>query len=192
MATEYRRLSITITPALSRSLAILGLSPDLEPDAGVPVPGAQQIVGAITRYADAVDRASRELDKLLTREEWNYLADVLNGCADIWEWSETPMGSMFLILAEAEDAHSLNRTGDKWFGEELEPGSGDKATKVMLTKLRGLSQIHGDAILAATRYFWSHAQEVDHIEHQWWRVEYRTKAKEDAGKARRSRRGDDA
>ena len=172
-----RRINLSLTPGLAKSLRILGLSPDLEPDAGVPVPGAIQITGAVARYADAVARAGRELEKLLRREEWNFLAECLNGCADIWEWSETPIGSMHLILAEAEDSQRLNGTGDKCFADEIKPGSGQKKTDELLAKLRGLTQIHGDAIMSAIRYFWSHCQDVDRAEHKWWTVDYRMKAK---------------
>lgn len=177
MPSENRRIMLTVTPALAKSLRILGLSPEPDNEAGLAVAGAMQITATVGRYADAVDRASRELDRLLRREEWNFLADCLNGCADVWEWSETPMGSMFLILAEAEDSQKLNGTGDKWFGQEIQPGSGEKKTADLLEKLRGLTQIHGDAILAATRYFWSHGQEVDHSEDKWWTVDFRTRTK---------------
>jgi hypothetical protein len=178
MPSENRRIGLTLTEGLERSLKILGLTPDADPEAGVPVPGAIQIVGALARYADAIDHAGRELDKVFSRQEWNYLADVLNGCADVWEWSESPaMPSIAWIAANAEDAHSLDRAGDKWFGEELEPGSGDKATKAMLAKLRGLAPIQGDAILAAIRFFWSHT-EIDHSKAKWWLPQFRLRAVE--------------
>jgi len=175
MPTLNRRVSLNLTPALTRSLRVLGLTPEIDPDSGVAVDGATQITSALARYAEAIDRAGRELDQLLDRQEWNLMADVLNGCADIWEWSETPMSSLLLIRAEVEDGHRLDRAGDKWFGEELEPGSGDKATKALLGKLGKLTTIHGDAIMAAIRYFWR-CPEIDHTEHCWWTVAFRTRA----------------
>ncbi len=178
MPVATRRIMLSLSPSLAQSLHVLGLSPEPDPDSGVAVDGATQITAALGRYADAVDRAGRELERLLTRQEWNLMADVLNGCADIWEWSETPMSSLLLIRAEVEDGHRLDGVGDKWFGE----GEGDLKVKGLLAKLCKLSTIHGDAILSAIRYFWRHT-EIDHSETKWWTVTYRTQG-ECNGKSR--------
>lgn len=170
---RMRRISLAVSPRLDQTLRTLGLEPEGNPDDGVPADGATQVSSALARYAELVDRASREVSKRLKREEWNYLADVLNGCADLWDWSETPMPSLSLIRANVADAHALDGAGDKWFGDG-NPGSGDKATKGFIAKLAELEPIHGDAILAAVRWFWRHHRTVDHIEHAWWTTQYRT------------------
>src|SRR5271166_1540668 len=118
MPSDNRRLKLTLTPALDHSLRVLGLNARIDPNDGVPVDGVVQVTSALARYADAIEQASRDLDRLFDRAEWNLIADVLNGCADLWEWSERPMSSLTLIRAEIEDGHRLNRLGYKWFGED--------------------------------------------------------------------------
>jgi len=173
--TDLRRIMITTTDSLARSLRVLGLSPDADKEAGVPAAGSQQIIGAMARYADAIGHAGRELDRILTRPEWNMIADLMNGCADLWDYSESPIGAMHMIVANIEDGQRLDGAGDKWLADELRPRSGDKKTAELVEKLRRLSPIHGDAIVAAVRYFWSHSPDVDHVEDRWWTVEFRTK-----------------
>jgi hypothetical protein len=187
MPTEHRRVKISLGPALTRSLKILGLSPDIDPADGVPADGAIQITAALVRYADAIDRAGRELNQLLDREEWNLMADVLNGCADLWEYSESPpMYSLSLIRAEVEDGHRLDGLGYKWFGEE-DRKKADAKLKALLGKLGKLNSLQGDAIMAAVRHFWRHAGDgIDHTEIAWWMPEYRV-GTADRPKARASR-----
>lgn len=181
MPSGNRRINLTFTDGLAHSLAVLGFTTDLDPSE-VPAPGATQITGAMARYADAIGRANRELERTLTREEWNFLADVMNGCVDIW--CGAPANAFLRdLLANAADGQALDGTGDKWLGNELEPGSGEKATKALLAKLRGLTVIHADAIMCAIRYFWLHCQDVDHVSDEWWTLEYRT------GPPRRHRAG---
>jgi hypothetical protein len=175
MPFDGRRIQVSITKRFANSLRVLGYEPDGDPNAGVEPAGATQVSAAIARYADAVDRAGRELARLLTRPEWNMIADLLNGCADLWDYTETPMDPMYLILAQIEDGQRLDGAGDKWLGDELKRGSGDKKTGELMAKLRGLTQIHGDAILAAARYFWTNHETIDFREHPWWSVEYRTR-----------------
>jgi hypothetical protein len=172
---RMRRISLAVSPRLDQVLRTLGLEPEAKPDDGVPADGATQVTSALSRYAELLDRASREVDQILERDEWNYLVDVLNGCADLWDWSESPIPSLSLIRANAEDAHRLDGAGDKWFGDE--PGSADKATKIFLAKLGApkLQPIHGDAILAAVRWFWRHHQDINHTKHRWWTAEFRRK-----------------
>jgi hypothetical protein len=172
---RMRRISLAVSPRLDQVLRTLGLEPEAKPDDGVPADGATQVTSALSRYADSIERASRELDRVLVRAEWNYLADVMNGCADLWDWSESPIPSLSLIRANAEDAHRLDRTGDKWFGEELDTGSGDKAAKAFFAKLAKLEPIHGDTILASVRWFWRHHIAIDHSEDFWWTIEFRTR-----------------
>lgn len=170
-----RRIGLYLGEGLARSMRILGLEPDPLPGpTGIPgePAGATEITAALSRYAAAVNDAGQELDRLLTRDEWNLIADMLNGCADLWDYSGTPMPSLLLIRAQVEDGHRLDRVGDKWFGEEV----GDRRVKELLGKLAKMSTVHGDAILAAARYFWRHA-DIDHSEERWWSVARRTEVK---------------
>ena len=172
---EQRRIAITLNPSLARSMRVLGLTPAIDAADGVPADGATQLTAALARYADAVDRAGRELNQVFGREEWNLMADVLNGCADVWEYSPNPsMYSLSLIAAEIEDGHRLDGLGYKWFDENDRKGS-DAKVKVLLGKLGKLSSLHGDAIMAAIRFFWRHT-EIDHSEARWWTPEFRLRA----------------
>lgn len=172
---QPRRIGLALTGDLARSMRILGLEPEPLPGpTGIPgePAGATEVTAALSRYAVAVGDAGRELERTLDRDEWNMIADLLNGCADLWDYSATPMPSLLLIRAQVEDGHRLDRSGDKWFGEE----EGDRKVKALLGKLAKMSTIHGDAILAAARYFWRHAG-IDHNEDRWWAVTHRTEVK---------------
>lgn len=188
MPTENRRIGLTLSPALVKSLKVLGLSPDLNPNDGVPADGAIQITAALVRYADAIDRAGRELNQVLERAEWNLMADVLNGCADLWEYSESPpMYSLSMIRAEVEDGHRLDGLGYKWFGENDRKAS-DVKLKALLVKLGKLNAIQGDAIMAAVRHFWRHAgDDIDHTEVAWWTPEFRVGAEAQKAMVSRAR-----
>jgi hypothetical protein len=178
---RMRRISLAVSPHLDHSMRILGLTPEAIDADGVPADGATEVTAALARYAESIARATGELDRALDRAEWNYLADVLHDCADLWDYSESTIPSLTLIHAEVADAHQLNRTGDKWFGDELVYRSGDKATTAMVKKIVAMSAIHGDAILAAVRWFWRHSQTVDHLEHRWWTIEYRAPRRKGRG-----------
>ncbi len=159
MATEKKK--VTLFPD-AHSLAILSATADT---AGIN--------GALRRYSGSIVQASRELESVLVRAEWNYLADCLNGCADLWDYAETPLSSLTLIRAEAHDAHRLNRTGGKWFGETKK--AGDKGAAELGQKLDAMTALHGDAILCAVRHFWEHPG-IDHTVESWWTVEHRVRA----------------
>ena len=157
MPTERRRIMLTVLD--DTPLRVLGLDP--------AEAGATQIWAALVRHADAVGRAGRDLERLLSPEGWCLVADVLNGCADLWDLSGTPISTLTLIAAEVEDGHRLDGLGDKWFGE----GKGDSGVKALLSTLRGLTPAHGEAVLAAVRFFWSRPDLG--VEDKWWKVSAR-------------------
>jgi hypothetical protein len=170
---RMRRIGLAVSPNLAQSMRVLGLAPEADPENHTPADGATQITAALGHYADAVERANAELDQVLSRAEWNMMADVLGGCANLWDFTESSMSALFFIRAEVEDAQRLDGAGDKWFGEELERGSGDKAVKALLKKLAAMSYIHGDAIMAAIRHFWRYSRTIDHSRDIWWTVDCR-------------------
>jgi hypothetical protein len=136
-----------------------------------PEPTALAVVGgncagcnrAIGCWAATLQQPENE--PKLTRPEWNFLADVLNGTwlldADHW--------GPGTLAAEIEDAHRLNRTGDKWF----RPGKvADKAIAKLIAAVRAMTWIQIQFILTAVSFFWS-AKEIDHTTDEWWTLPYR-------------------
>lgn len=160
MPTEKRRLFLTILdPDVVRTLGLEPAAPDQF--------GAAQAWGALARYAGLLNRAGRELEQVLDHQEWRYLADALNGCADLWDYDGPPIPGLTLILAEAADAHLLNRAGDRRFDSDP-----DGRVTALIGKLQSLTPTHGDAILAAVRWFWGHTELG--ADSEWWRVAART------------------
>ncbi len=165
MPTDKRQISLTIDLDLLRALA-------LDPKEH----GAVQVAAALARYAEHVGRAARRVEKVLIRAEWNALADVLNGCADLWDYSETPLPHLLMIRADVEDGHRLDGLGCKWFGDGQ---AGDRGIKDLLCKLGKMTDLEGDAIAAAVRFFWTDppllgARRIDHGTDEWWTLAYRT------------------
>ena len=167
MPIERRRIQLTVDEAVFRTLAL-----DPETHGAVPVSAA------LARYAEHVGRATREIERTLTRPEWNAIADIMNGCADLWDYSGTTLSHLLCIRANVEDGHRLDGLGHKWFGEGAK---GDQAIKHLLDKLAKMTEIQGDAVAAATRYFWQHTEpgEIDHSKDAWWTLAYRTKERAD-------------
>ena len=153
MTTISKRIQVTPHDG---SLAVLALDRSSE-----------DVRGALVAYARLIDRATSRAERALTREEWNYLADCLNGCADLWSLTDSAISTRTLILAEAEDADRLNRLGDKWA----------VVVPDLLQRLRALDDAALDAILVAVRHFWK-SPEIDASHDDWWTVESRTRRPE--------------
>ena len=134
---------------------------DLGPVIGAEV-NATTLSGVLARYAALVRRGARELDAVLDRAEWNAIADANNGCADLHDY--TPGGPstapLLMIRANLQDSPGL---GEKWRIDQT----------ALVKKLGKLRAHHGEAILCAVRWFWSHCDECDHIEDPWWTPEFR-------------------
>lgn len=147
MPTDKFRCSVTFDPF---TLARLGIDAGREENQS-----ARTINGCLRRLAMLVEQASRELEAVLTRAEWNLLADALNGCADVSLPTLCPSHVPALALI---DAHGINR--------ELN------------AKLAALTSVHGEAILAAVRWFWTHTEPgvIDHTKDEWWKPEFRALA----------------
>ena len=127
-----------------------------------------QLTAAMRRYAGLIAKAAREVERSLSREEWCLLADLPNGCADLWDYSETALPHSLLIVAQLEDGQRLDGSGDKWFGA----GLGDAGTKALVRKIIRWPETHSVAIAAAVRYFWSDPERDSDAE--WWRLSERT------------------
>ncbi len=122
------------------------------------------ILGTVARYASLVESAARDLAAVLDRGEWNAIADANNGCADLWDYGDGPqLSPLTLLWANVHDSEGL---GEKWGID----------ARGLVRKLKALGPHHGEAILAAVRWFWDHCAEVDHQAHDWWTPSYRRAA----------------
>ena len=145
---------------LEPSLRTLGYSPDH--------PLSLQIQESVKILADLVHRASVEVEKILDPEEWNLIADVLNGCLDLYLYSESSLPASLLLTAQVEDAHRLDRVGDKWFEADS-----DRRMTALRFKIQDMSELQCHVVLAAVRYFWTVQEHPD----DWWLVKHRIPAR---------------
>jgi hypothetical protein len=141
--------------AITRAAAPLGLAASI------------QVAAAVRRYADALADARRRLARSFDRSEWNLMADVMNGSADLQDYVEHPPSAASLLLANVQDGHALDGAGYKWFGEE-DPAASDRKVEALIAKLGKLSPLEADAIGWAIREFWERCDEVDHAKDDWW------------------------
>ena len=118
------------------------------------------ITGPARRLAQLVDRATRELDAVLSHAEWNAIADVMNGCADLYDYADSSVPSLLMVTANLQDSPEIE---SKW----------KVNTKDLCRRLNGLTPTHGEAILAAVRWARRHCEQWDHTQEGWWWPEYR-------------------
>lgn len=131
-------------------------------DSTGPLPiGAEAITEALTAWAQAIDRATEHLD--LDIDEWNLIADVMNGTLATPGYSRPAM----LVAANVEDGHRLSGVGLKWFGDDA-----NERTNKLVNKLMALDYVGGWAVLYAARWFWAHADTVE-TDKPWWTPLYR-------------------
>jgi hypothetical protein len=159
MPTLKRRIQLSVDGDVFR---VLALDPERH--------GAVPVSAALARYAQHIARASREVEYLLDRDEWNLLADVLKGRDTLRDHPGRPLSHLLLIKAMVEDGHRLDGVGYKWFGNE----AGDARVRALVKRLNGLSDLHGDAIAAAVRYYWDAHERVDRQNDEWWKLAFRT------------------
>jgi hypothetical protein len=110
----------------------------------------------------------------LSRKEWNFLADVLNGSFD----GDLALGmyqhGASALALEIHDAQMLNGTGDKWFGDELVRGSGQQQTDELEAKVAAMTWEQIRYIWTATNFFWDHTDgEINHQSDEWWTLPLR-------------------
>lgn len=158
MPTDKRRIMISIDDDTFSSLA-------LDPRQA----GAGEVTALLEHLAELIGRATAELQKILTPEDWWYLADVLNGTgADLGGGPGWPRHTIALLVAQVEDSHSLDGVGTKWYPAE----DSDARVRALARRLRGLSETHAEAIAAAVRYFWSRPDVARDT--AWWTMAART------------------
>lgn len=137
---------------------------DLAPD---PDTGRREVSGpingAVRRYAAVVERGAAELAPVLSRADWNALADANNGCADLWDHGAISTPPLLMFWANLADSPGI---GEKWGIDAAD----------LIRRLQALAPHHGEAILAAIRWAWDHPQAWDHQADEWWTPVFRRKA----------------
>lgn len=155
MPTEQRRIQVIVDEDVFRTL---GLDPVND--------GAPAFAAALRRYATAVEKAGKRLDKVLERGEWNAIADAMNGSI-LLEDMTPELSWLTHLRANVEDGIKLDGLDDKW---EID---GPK----LVRKIAKMTEIEGDAIAAAVRFFWADASGANTINHHrdaWWTASFRT------------------
>lgn len=147
MPTDKRR--ITIIPDAG-ALAVLGY--DL---ADAPI--TEAVTTACRTAARLVAGATRELEAVLSRAEWNAIADVMNGTADLYDYAGLHAPALMMVAANLLDSPGI---GKKW---KVDVGE-------LVAKVNALTPTHGEAILAAVRWFWGHPDRIDHAKDEWWKA----------------------
>lgn len=106
--------------------------------------------------------AQTRLQADLDRQDWCYLADVLNSTITDPHWTAS------CVALEVYDAHRLNGTGDKWYAKDPEA-----RVKKLLATVQAWDYPTTQAMLCTIRFFWEHYLDVDAVADDWWTLEYR-------------------
>lgn len=152
MPTIKRR--VTIIPD-DEALAVMGY--DLNLDRTVIT---EAINGSCRAAARLIAQAGRELEGVISRAEWNAIADAMNGSAELYDYGRVHTPALQMITANLEDSLGI---GKKWKFDVAD----------LCRRLDALTPTHGEAILAAVRWFWQHCQAINHRTDEWWRSAFR-------------------
>lgn len=144
MKKETKRLTVYPDP---RALVVLGQS-------------APTLNRALESWARVVGEATEELK--LSRSQWNYLADCLNG--HVFD-SLTGPGA---LGAEVRDAERYDGFGEKW----------DVDAVALAEITTALSWEATAAVIAAVQFFWEHYQTIDPRKDEWWTLRFRRSHRE--------------
>lgn len=136
---EKERLTVYPAP---RSLAVIGAS-------SVNCNLALEIFGGL------LSEAIRQNEDLLTRAEWCYLCDLLNGTMITSE-----MQNSWLTVGIAEGAE-LEGLAEKWLHN-----SGDLES--FISKIRALDTMRFWAVIWVVRRFWERCEEIDLSKDEFW------------------------
>jgi hypothetical protein len=106
--------------------------------------------------------------------EWCVLAEALRGKQ--FEPDFAKPGD--LLAATVEDAHRLERVGDKWFTSETDGEMHAKglasSVRELVEKLHRLDYAAAWAVIVAVQWFWDHQNEgIDMREDLWWTLAFR-------------------
>jgi len=107
-------------------------------------------------------------------KEWCLMAELLKGM-DIEPEFPNP-GE--LLVTGLEDAHLLEKVGEKWFHtfDDDDWSRGLKScVETLKKKLRGLDYIHAWALIAAVQWYWRHSDKIDFRKDPWWTLAFRRK-----------------
>lgn len=151
MPTDKRRFPLMVEP---RVFAAVGLDPE---SAGSP-----DVTGVLKKYGGLLIDAGREVERKLSRDEWNYLADACNGL--IWDGVDP----VELLKLQAHDA--IPDLATKWLGED----AGESAADYLVAKLGKLTPLQAEAAALAIRWFWTRG-DIDLTEDRWWSPTFRVK-----------------
>jgi len=145
---------ITVYPE-PRTLKILGRS-------------SPQLNLALDCWAKQVVQGAAVAEALLTKPEWLFLADCMNGHIG------TARDSQESLALGVHDSHELDGTGEKWFESEAA-----EHVEELKLKLRSLSYSAARAVYLAVEFFWDNSDAVDLHSDEWWRVSFRTRFNRD-------------
>lgn len=116
--------------------------------------------GTKSAYLSAMEYTANRLTSsmpTLSRNEWNYLADVLNGTLfDVQYTGE-------VLAFEVSDGNKYEQLGTKW----------NVDVKVLEAKMQALSVDEVIYLLFAIHYLWSNCETIDLRNDEWWTLEYR-------------------
>lgn len=118
------------------------------------------MTGPARRLARLVTQATAELAGVLSRPEWNAIAAVMNGCADLYDYADADVPALLLVRANLQDSREV---GGEW-GIDVPD---------LCRRLDALTPLHGEAILCAVRWAWRHCGEWDHARDEWWTPAFR-------------------
>ena len=162
------RITLNVNDRLADAFRTLGFVPP-SPAALHPWDG-EHVEEALCAYAYAVARATAEVESIFDRTEWALMADVLNGhCRGAYGAGSMPfLPSQELIASNVCDGHTLNGTGEKWFGADA-----DRRVEELLRKIGVLQPVQADAVVAAIAHFWERTEEIDDARDEWWTLSHR-------------------
>jgi hypothetical protein len=119
---------------------------------------------SIAWVAARIKRAHRGPLAKLKREDWNLLADVLNGTIFDGDWSAAA------VVASVEDGHSLEGLGGKWYAKNADARIG-----TLVQAIKDAGDDGAWAIATAVRFFWDRPNEVDLSVDEWWSLPFRVR-----------------
>lgn len=132
-----------------------------------PDPSAVALVGGDTPGCNqAVECWARMLDEHrpeLDRQHWLLLADLLNGTHTDASWVAA------YLIQEIEDAHRLDRIGEKWTPIE----DADAWVFDLVGRIARMDYPTLQHVVLAVRWFWRRHEEVNLQGDEWWTPEFR-------------------
>lgn len=135
-----------------------------------PADTARMIVGgsspACNRAVECWAVVLRRSMPDLSRAEWNFIADILNGTfiADgAFSGHEYGAGA---LAAELADAQSLSGRGDRWLGDDA-----DAAVANLVIHVKSMTWEQVQYIYTACLFFWGDNEIAP--EDEWWTLPYR-------------------